>query len=173
MIQTLLPHLIIFTHWNREDWIKKTLTTDFYFDFYELCSFSRGNYFYELGYNGRWTELHQQQHCFWTSNWGKCHATKAAAIWIWYCLFNSRGDWILWVTDVLDMSYSVRLRKRDELDPFETLVGGLSWCIGYIKPDFNRDIVYTEGMSLGKKIAISEKIIVCLQQYFVCFEMWG
>lgn len=44
-------------------------------------------------------------------------------------------------------------------------MGGLSWCIGYIKPEFNRDIVYTEGMSLGKKIAISEKIIVCLQQY--------
>ena len=84
-------------------------------------------------------------------------------------MFNSRGDWVLWVMNVLNMSYSVRLRKRDELDPFETLVGGLSWCIGYIKPEFNRDIVYTEGMSLGKKIAISEKIIVCLQQYYVYF----
>ncbi|KAK8790574.1 hypothetical protein WA171_002096 [Blastocystis sp. BT1] len=68
--------------------------------------------------------------------------------------------------------YGVRLRKRDELDPFETLVGGLSWCIGYIKPEFNRDIVYTEGMSLGKKIAISEKIIVCLQQMNYPERLW-
>ena len=59
----------------------------------------------------------------------------------------------------------VRLRSREELNPFETLIGGLSWCIGYIKPEFNRDIAYSEGMSLGKKIAISENIIKCLIQY--------
>ena len=60
----------------------------------------------------------------------------------------------------------VRLRSREELNPFETLIGGLSWCIGYIKPEFNRDIAYSEGMSLGKKIAISANIIKCLIQYF-------
>lgn len=59
----------------------------------------------------------------------------------------------------------VRIRSREELNPFETLIGGLSWCIGYIKPEFNRDIAYSEGMSLGKKIAISENIIKCLIQY--------
>lgn len=63
------------------------------------------------------------------------------------------------------MIYSVRIHKREELDPFETLVGGLSWCIGYIRPEFNRDIAYSADMSLGKKIAISERIILCLQQY--------
>lgn len=59
---------------------------------------------------------------------------------------------------------SVKVHKREELDPFETLVGGLSWCIGYIRPEFNRNIAYSADMSLGKKIAISERIIVCLQQ---------
>ena len=50
----------------------------------------------------------------------------------------------------------MKVHKREELDPFETLVGGLSWCIGYIRPEFNRNIAYSADMSLGKKIAISE-----------------
>ena len=58
----------------------------------------------------------------------------------------------------------MKFRKKEELDPFETLIGGLSWCIGYIKPEFNRDIAYSSDMSLGKKISISERIIVCLHQ---------
>lgn len=61
----------------------------------------------------------------------------------------------------------MKFHKKEELDPFETLIGGLSWCIGYIKPEFNRDIAYSSEMSLGKKIAISERIIVCLHQ--LCF----
>ena len=59
----------------------------------------------------------------------------------------------------------VRVQSRENLNPFETLIGGLSWCIGYIKPEFNRDIAYSEGMSLGKKISISENVIKCLIQY--------
>lgn len=64
----------------------------------------------------------------------------------------------------LGLISSIRLRKREELNPFETLVGGISWCIGYIRPEFNRDMTYSDEMTLGKKIAISEKIIVCLIQ---------
>ncbi|OAO17612.1 coiled-coil domain-containing protein 93 [Blastocystis sp. ATCC 50177/Nand II] len=68
--------------------------------------------------------------------------------------------------------YGVKVHKREELDPFETLVGGLSWCIGYIRPEFNRNIAYSADMSLGKKIAISERIIVCLQQMNYPNSIW-
>ena len=71
----------------------------------------------------------------------------------------------------LGLISSIRLRKREELNPFETLVGGISWCIGYIRPEFNRDMTYSDEMTLGKKIAISEKIIVCLIQQLSLFVM--
>ena len=62
--------------------------------------------------------------------------------------------------------------KWDELNPFETVVGGLSWCIGYIHPEYIQDIVYTDKMSLGKKLAISEKITLYLKEYVLqSFEM--
>ena len=44
-------------------------------------------------------------------------------------------------------------------------MGGLSWCIGYVRPEFNRDIMITEGMSLGAKVAISEKIVMYLKEW--------
>lgn len=62
----------------------------------------------------------------------------------------------------------VRFHRKEQLDPFETIVGGLSWCIGYIKPEYNYEIAFTEGMSLGKKIALSERIIDCLKEYAYC-----
>ena len=54
----------------------------------------------------------------------------------------------------------MKFRKKEELDPFETLIGGLSWCIGYIKPEFNRDIANSTENTLGKKIAYSDPINV-------------
>ena len=44
-------------------------------------------------------------------------------------------------------------------------MGGLAWCIGYVRPEFNRDIMITEGMSLGAKVAISEKIVMYLKEW--------
>lgn len=43
-------------------------------------------------------------------------------------------------------------------------MGGLSWCIGYVRPEFSREIMLTEGMSLGAKVAISEKIVMYLKE---------
>ena len=57
------------------------------------------------------------------------------------------------------------MHKDEKLDPFEVVVGGLSWCIGYIKPEYNSDISFSEGMSLGRKISLSEQIIECLREF--------
>ena len=58
----------------------------------------------------------------------------------------------------------MRGKSSEELDPFEIIVGGLSWCIGYVRPEFNQDIMLTEGMSLGAKVGISEKIVMYLKE---------
>ena len=56
------------------------------------------------------------------------------------------------------------MHKNEKLDPFEVVIGGLSWCIGYIKPEYNSTISYSEGMTLGNKISLSEKIIACIRE---------
>ena len=65
--------------------------------------------------------------------------------------------------------------KWEELDPFETVVGGLSWCMGYIHPEYTQEIIYTKEMPLGKKLAVSEKITFFLKEYEIIkqYESYG
>lgn len=48
------------------------------------------------------------------------------------------------------------------LSPFDKIVGGMVWCITASNEDVDVDILFEENASIGKKIALTEKIVAAL-----------
>ena len=48
------------------------------------------------------------------------------------------------------------------LAPFDKIVGGLTWCVLNCAVDLDVDLLYQENSSIGKKIALTEKIVAVL-----------
>ena len=48
------------------------------------------------------------------------------------------------------------------LPPFDKIVGGLTWCVLNCAVDLDVDLLYQENSSIGKKIALTEKIVAVL-----------
>ena len=46
--------------------------------------------------------------------------------------------------------------------PFDKIVGGLTWCVLNCAVDLDVDLLYQENSSIGKKIALTEKIVAVL-----------
>lgn len=48
------------------------------------------------------------------------------------------------------------------LSPFDKIVGGMSWCIEICDIDIDIDLLFQENLTIGKKIALTEKIVSVL-----------
>lgn len=57
------------------------------------------------------------------------------------------------------------------LSPFDMVVGGLTWCIDTSEIDIDVDLLFEEGLTIGQKIALTEKIVAVLPKikcpYFI------
>ena len=67
------------------------------------------------------------------------------------------------ITELLVGAGYFRARIKG-LAPFEKVVGGLTWCILNCAVDIDVDLLYQENSSIGKKIALTEKIISVLPE---------
>ena len=65
------------------------------------------------------------------------------------------------ITELLVGAGYFRARIKG-LAPFEKVVGGLTWCVTNCAVDIDVDLLYQENSSIGKKIALTEKIISVL-----------
>ena len=50
------------------------------------------------------------------------------------------------------------------LTPFDKVVGGLTWCLQNCAVQLEVDLLYQENLSIGQKIALTEKIVSVLPQ---------
>ena len=65
------------------------------------------------------------------------------------------------ITELLVGAGYFRARIKG-LAPFDKVVGGLTWCILNCAVDIDVDLLYHENSSIGKKIALTEKIVAVL-----------
>ena len=65
------------------------------------------------------------------------------------------------ITELLVGAGYFRARIKG-LPPFDKVVGGLTWCILNCAVDIDVDLLYHENSSIGKKIALTEKIVAVL-----------
>ena len=65
------------------------------------------------------------------------------------------------ITELLVGAGYFRARIKGLL-PFDKVVGGLTWCILNCAVDIDVDLLYHENSSIGKKIALTEKIVAVL-----------
>ena len=66
------------------------------------------------------------------------------------------------ITELLVGAGYFRARIKG-LAAFDKIVGGLTWCILNCAVDIDIDLLYQENSSIGKKIALTEKIISVLK----------
>ncbi|KAK7584147.1 hypothetical protein V9T40_005110 [Parthenolecanium corni] len=52
--------------------------------------------------------------------------------------------------------------KIKGISPFDIVVGGMTWCLDSGDIDLDVDLLFEEGLSIGQKIALTEKIVVVL-----------
>ena len=50
------------------------------------------------------------------------------------------------------------------LAPFDKVVGGLTWCLQNCAVQLEVDLLFQENLSIGQKIALTEKIVSVLPQ---------
>ena len=67
------------------------------------------------------------------------------------------------ITDMLIAGGYFRARISG-LDPFDKIVGGMSWAITASGVPVNVDVNFKEGATIGEKIGIAENIVTALKQ---------
>merc|ERR1711910_133005 len=65
------------------------------------------------------------------------------------------------ITELLVAAGYFRARIKG-LSPFDKVVGGMTWCIQNCAVDIDVNLLYQENSSIGKKIALTEKIVSVL-----------
>ncbi|XP_074658832.1 coiled-coil domain-containing protein 93-like isoform X2 [Tubulanus polymorphus] len=74
---------------------------------------------------------------------------------------EEQGEKLAAIVELLLAAGYFRARIKG-LSPFDKVVGGMTWCITTCNFDVDVDLLFQENLTIGQKIALTEKIVVVL-----------